>query len=216
MPRLKKLLIVMIVILGTLNIEKPASAKQDLVINVNLWDNSLLVINKGQVIKMFKIASGRKKNPTPIGHYTVINKSKDWGGGFGTHWLELNVPWGMYGIHGTNRPYLIGQHVSHGCVRMRNQDVAWLYDHTPVGTPVDIIGPVAGLEDSLVLAVGARGTLVYLLQQRLKLAGDYTGKVNGIFNKKTEQAIKKYQKRHHLTITGHGNQRLYLELGLLE
>jgi lipoprotein-anchoring transpeptidase ErfK/SrfK len=43
-----------------------------------------------------------------------------------------------YGIHGTNEPSSIGRSVSHGCVRMRNQDIEKLYDMVPVGTPVFI------------------------------------------------------------------------------
>ena len=39
-------------------------------------------------------------------------------------------------IHGTNEERRIGQTGSHGCVRMRNADVAELFDAAPVGTPV--------------------------------------------------------------------------------
>jgi lipoprotein-anchoring transpeptidase ErfK/SrfK len=41
-----------------------------------------------------------------------------------------------YALHGTNRPETVGQAVSHGCVRLRNEDIEWLYDHVPVGTVV--------------------------------------------------------------------------------
>lgn len=43
-----------------------------------------------------------------------------------------------YGIHGTNEPSSIGRSVSHGCVRLRNEDIEKLYDMVPVGTPVYI------------------------------------------------------------------------------
>ena len=43
-----------------------------------------------------------------------------------------------YALHGTNNPASIGQAVSHGCVRLRNQDIAELYDRVAVGTPVYI------------------------------------------------------------------------------
>lgn len=43
-----------------------------------------------------------------------------------------------YGIHGTNVPSSIGQAVSHGCVRMRNEDIAVLYQSVDVGTQVYI------------------------------------------------------------------------------
>ena len=43
-------------------------------------------------------------------------------------------------IHGTNEEHLIGQPASHGCVRMRNADVARLFDLVETGTEVEIIG----------------------------------------------------------------------------
>ena len=56
-------------------------------------------------------------------------------GVLGTHRLNLGDG---YAIHGTNRPETIGRSVSHGCVRLRNEDIAVLYDIVPVGTPVYI------------------------------------------------------------------------------
>ncbi len=43
-----------------------------------------------------------------------------------------------YALHGTNVPSSIGQAVSHGCVRMRNEDIATLYHMVEVETPVFI------------------------------------------------------------------------------
>ncbi|WP_027231981.1 L,D-transpeptidase [Phyllobacterium sp. UNC302MFCol5.2] len=45
----------------------------------------------------------------------------------------------LFRVHGTNEPWLIGQAVSNGCIRLTNEDVEYLYDATPVGTPVLII-----------------------------------------------------------------------------
>ena len=42
----------------------------------------------------------------------------------------------LYRIHGTNQPWTIGQSVSSGCIRMRNQDVMELYERVNVGTKV--------------------------------------------------------------------------------
>ena len=41
-------------------------------------------------------------------------------------------------IHGTNQEALIGQPVSHGCLRMRNDEVIDLFDIIPEGTPLHI------------------------------------------------------------------------------
>jgi len=56
-------------------------------------------------------------------------------GVLGTRRLELGDG---YGIHGTDHPESIGQSVSHGCVRMRNEDIEKLYPMVTVGTPVYI------------------------------------------------------------------------------
>ena len=53
----------------------------------------------------------------------------------GTHKIDLGDG---YLIHGTNQETTIGDAVSHGCVRMYNDDVAHLYDAVPAGTPVYI------------------------------------------------------------------------------
>ena len=53
----------------------------------------------------------------------------------GTHRLYLGDG---YALHGTNNPASIGQSVSHGCIRLRNEDIAQLYEMVPVGTPVFI------------------------------------------------------------------------------
>ncbi len=55
------------------------------------------------------------------------SKLSDWPGG------------GVVGVHGTDSPWLIGQAVSHGCVRLRNSDVIALRKAVRIGTPVKIV-----------------------------------------------------------------------------
>ncbi|MCZ7658671.1 MAG: L,D-transpeptidase [Xanthobacteraceae bacterium] len=45
----------------------------------------------------------------------------------------------LYRIHGSNEPWTIGQAVSSGCIRMRNEDVIDLYERVKVGTKVIVI-----------------------------------------------------------------------------
>lgn len=45
----------------------------------------------------------------------------------------------MYRIHGTNEPSTIGQAVSSGCIRLRNEDVTDLYERVRVGAKVIVI-----------------------------------------------------------------------------
>jgi len=56
-------------------------------------------------------------------------------GVLGTHRLVLGDG---YALHGTDKPESIGRSVSHGCVRLRNEDIAVLYGMVEVGTPVYI------------------------------------------------------------------------------
>lgn len=46
---------------------------------------------------------------------------------------------GNYAIHGTNDPSSIGHFVSHGCIRMHNEDVLDLYQRAPIGTQVFVL-----------------------------------------------------------------------------
>ncbi len=46
---------------------------------------------------------------------------------------------GQIAMHGTNRPNLLGQAVSNGCVRMNNDDITKMVDLAPTGTPVAIV-----------------------------------------------------------------------------
>lgn len=45
----------------------------------------------------------------------------------------------LYAIHGTNANFGIGLRVSHGCVRLRADDIKWLFDNVPAGTRVQFI-----------------------------------------------------------------------------
>jgi lipoprotein-anchoring transpeptidase ErfK/SrfK len=58
---------------------------------------------------------------------SAYSKLSDWPGG------------GRVGIHGTYQPQLLGQAVSHGCVRMSNAAAAFLRERVPVGTPIRIL-----------------------------------------------------------------------------
>ena len=101
---------------------------------INLWHRTLQLQENGTLIKSYPIAPGSRDTPTPIGFFKIVNKSRNWGKGFGTRWMELNIPWGMYGIHGTNRPESVGKYVSHGCIRMKNKDIEDLFEPVNVGT----------------------------------------------------------------------------------
>lgn len=54
-------------------------------------------------------------------------------GVLGSHRLNLGDG---YALHGTDDPASVGHAVSHGCIRLRNEDIDYLYGIVPVGTPV--------------------------------------------------------------------------------
>ena len=211
-----QIIVLVVTLFSTMNVY--GEHKDNLYIRINLWTNELIVSKNNEVIKRFSIASGTEESPTPIGLFKVKEKSKSWGGGFGTRWLGLNVPWGQYGIHGTNKPNLIGKSVSGGCIRMQNKDVESLFELIPTGTMVYIEGPVTGKGKGEFknLALGSKGNLVQLVQHRLKTIGLYDGMEDGIYSISTERAVKRFQKINHLPLTGSVTVREYALLGLLE
>jgi hypothetical protein len=54
----------------------------------------------------------------------------------GPRWIGLNHK--GYGIHGTNEPLSIGKAASHGCIRLRNQEIKQLFAMLSVGDTVEI------------------------------------------------------------------------------
>ena len=55
----------------------------------------------------------------------------------GQYWMRLSHT--TYGIHGTNNSWAIGRRVTHGCIRLYPEDIAYLYSMVPEGTPVRVI-----------------------------------------------------------------------------
>ena len=51
----------------------------------------------------------------------------------------MTLSGGDYAIHGTNNPASIGRFVSHGCIRMFNEDILDLYGRVDRGTPVVVL-----------------------------------------------------------------------------
>mgnify|MGYP004454853419 FL=1 len=65
--------------------------------------------------------------------------------------FKMNLAMSGYVIHGTNKKFGIGTRVSHGCFRMRNEDITELFPQVPVGTPVTIVNQPykLGIKDGL-------------------------------------------------------------------
>lgn len=103
---------------------------------VDLTQRMLYLLDNDVVIRGFPVGIGKMLTESPLGDFTIINKQPNPGGPFGAFWMGLSKP--HYGIHGTNDPSSIGREVSHGCIRMHNEDVLTLSAIVPIGTQVTI------------------------------------------------------------------------------
>lgn len=190
--------------------DKTAAAKPiqpprgELKIVIDIDKRTLAIVENGRVFKEYPVAIGKPSSPSPVGEWKIIQKSLAWGGGFGTRWLGLNVPWGIYGIHGTNKPWSIGRSASHGCFRMFNRDVEEIYPWVKIGTPVIVKGqslPVPGFKKREIKP-GAFGPDVVTMQLQLKKEGLLWGPADGRYGKLTEIALKYFQTLHGLENNG--------------
>ncbi|HMG70972.1 MAG TPA: L,D-transpeptidase [Gemmatimonadaceae bacterium] len=108
-------------------------------------DGAVITTSNGEVVKRYNNGTTVSLGGGVEGKEIVVNgnivippygtTARRYMGVLGTRRLELGDG---YGIHGTDQPQSIGQSVSHGCVRMRNEDIERLYPMVAVGTPVYI------------------------------------------------------------------------------
>lgn len=140
--------------------------------------------------KTYPVAVGRWPSLTPVGEWRIIAKGYERGGAFGTRWMALNVPWGGYGIHGTNRPWSIGTYSSLGCVRMFNEDVEELFDIVSIGTRVRIKGYRPPLDFGKPFGPETIGPEVVRLQEALREFGFDAGPCDGRYGPRTSEAVR--------------------------
>lgn len=94
-----------------------------------------------------KVAVGAPGRETPLGEFYVTARFVPDDPFLGVFALETSAysrltEWpggGKVGIHGTSKPWLLGQAVSHGCVRVSNATAQALERLAPVGTPISIV-----------------------------------------------------------------------------
>lgn len=194
--------------------KKVEEYQSEFFIKINTYDRTLTLYIDGEVHKKYPVAIGKPDTKTPIGEWAIIRKSKHWGGGFGTRWLGLNVPWGIYGIHGTNKPGSIGRAASHGCIRMYNQDVEELYDLVPVKTRVKIIGERLPISVDKILHPGSTGLEVMQLQDNLKKYGFEPSYMDARYGPSTEKAVKELQAHFGIKVDGVANWNVLYILDL--
>ena len=127
---------------------------------INLAELRLYYFAKEGWVESYPIGVGREAFTTPIGTTKVVRKKADpvWYPTEGTRLdnpeLPATVPagpdnplgdfalylgWPTYLIHGTNKPWGVGRRVSRGCIRLYPEDIEWLFENVPVGTPVTVV-----------------------------------------------------------------------------
>ena len=119
---------------------------------LDLSDRRVYVYKQGQEKSNYPVAIGREGWETPKGEFIILNMERNpswqnpWTGEviapgrnnpLGEAWIGF---WqngnNQIGFHGTPTPHLIGQAVSHGCVRMYNRDILSLFQHVHLGMTV--------------------------------------------------------------------------------
>jgi lipoprotein-anchoring transpeptidase ErfK/SrfK len=142
------------------NITKPPVTTEsfDTAIIVSTSRNILKLYGKGELRKVYKVATGTGGYPTPHGNWwitakrlnpTWYNPYSEWSrdmpafippgpnNPLGTRALNLSVS-GIR-IHGSPDSGSIGSNASHGCIRMHIKDSEELFEKVNVGTPVKIV-----------------------------------------------------------------------------
>ncbi|MEU3020668.1 L,D-transpeptidase [Nocardiopsis sp. NPDC007018] len=117
---------------------------------VDMAEFSFTVTEGGEEVLTGPVGIGTGETPTPPGEYyfTELLRPSDPGGEYGAYAFGLSGfsdtlesfaggP-GQLGVHGTNDESGLGGEVSHGCVRVSNDDIVWMAERLPVGTPVEI------------------------------------------------------------------------------
>ena len=193
-----------------------AMAAEQLMIYVDVEQKLLTVFEGEDILKQYTVATGAPETPTPVGVFTITHRFSGQMGGFGTCFLGLDVPWGDYGIHGTNKPESIGYAASHGCIRMRVEDAEELYALVPNGTIVVIeCGPYGEVGYTLrTLKNGDRSQAVRAVQRKLRALGFYTGWPDGIFGEATQRAVNRAREAFGLAPNGLVDWALYMKLGM--
>jgi L,D-transpeptidase ErfK/SrfK len=164
--------------------------KGEIHLEIDTEKAQLTAFVNGVVWKAYPVAVGKWATLTPVGEWKIIEKGFETGGAFGTRWMALDVPWGGYGIHGTNRPWSIGTYASLGCVRMFNEDVEELFDLVPIGTRVRIMGYRPPLDFGRPFGPGTIGPEVVRLQEALREFGFDTGPSDGRYGPRTSEAVQ--------------------------
>jgi lipoprotein-anchoring transpeptidase ErfK/SrfK len=114
---------------------------------VSLGARTIRVMRGSAVLLSGRVAVGAPGMETPLGRFYVTARFVPDDSFLGVYAVETSAysrltEWpggGKVGIHGTSRPDLLGQAVSHGCIRVSNTTAAALRRLAPLGTPISVV-----------------------------------------------------------------------------
>lgn len=172
-------------------------------IEVDITHQKLKLFENNKQIAEYKISSGVRSHPTPLGEFKIHNKFpmafsqryKCWL----PFWLAFTAD-GLYGFHGLpicdSREIgkaVLGKPASHGCLRLDANEIRKLYQWTSIGTKIIISGQIDESKQDWCynfeqnLWQGKRGDDIEALQAILNMPTD------GIFDPITKTAVIKFQ-----------------------
>lgn len=184
-----------------------------IIIDMDRLTLTLFVDNK--YLRHYPVAMGKYETPTPVGNWKILSKEISPHAVLGTRWMGLNIPYGRYGIHGTNQPGSIGTFASQGCIRMHNAHVEEIFSLVSEGTPVTIIGSPFGAPGTppYILKYGDSGPAVLEMQKALHRLTLYKGTLDGFWGKSMEEAVRKFRAAHGLKGENIIDDKVYRILG---
>lgn len=135
---------------GWVNTEDFEWSRSDYYVQVNIGNNTVTVWRGDElIVDSTAVVTGDSGRTTPLASTYIDEIMPGPSGAYGPWLLSLGVfsdAINTFGgglpkvaLHGTNRPDLLGQYASNGCIRLPNDVITMLAAEVPVGTRVDII-----------------------------------------------------------------------------
>jgi lipoprotein-anchoring transpeptidase ErfK/SrfK len=120
-------------------------------VEIDLSSRTASLLRDHRKVRTWRVGIGTAGTPTPTGRFYVTVKLRPpqisaaaygaWAlglSGYSEVHQSFGTGDGQIALHGTFKPWLLGQPVSNGCVRMDNETITMLAETLPLGTPVTI------------------------------------------------------------------------------
>ena len=114
-------------------------------LDADLTNQTLTAWADATAVRTLQINSGKSGHPTPLGPFRIMQKipvRRLRGAVRGEQWNLQGVPWvmifreGGFYIHSAYWQEEFGQAASHGCITLAPAGAEWLYQWTPLDTPI--------------------------------------------------------------------------------